>query len=58
MPCCARPECVKKNEQFQSGPHKEWICKRPRQKNERKEKSRERQLHDEAENKMKKKQKL
>ena len=58
IPCCARPECVKKNEKIQSGPHKGWICKRPRQKNERKEKSRKRQLHDEVENQMRKKQKL
>ena len=56
--CCARPECIKKNAKFESGPHKGWICKRPRQKNERKEKSRKRKLHDEAEKQMRKKQKL
>ena len=57
VPCCKRTNCMENAKRWQCGPYPGWSCKRDQNWNLQKKRAQKREAsHDEAEKKMKKKQ--
>ena len=56
VPCCKRTNCMENAKRWQCGPYPGWSCKRPKLLPAKKKAQKRKASHDEAEKKMKKKQ--